>query len=502
MRTGSATLRLLFSVALLALSATAIAAADIGSDVRAALRATGLKKADFAVSIRDLRTGKLVASIDGTTPMAPASNQKIVTTGAALLALGADFRFETKLLRDGNRLTVVGSGDPCFGDDSILSRVMVTHPDGTRSKGLTHEALVDFWVTAVTKSAMTAVDELVVDDRILSREGAHPGWPADQLTAEYCAFPCGVNFNNNVLQVIPQVNGGSVSVRTIPSSPWMDIQIKATHKRGKSDKNSAWVRRANDGDTFTLMGNARESYTAPIPACLHDPALYFGEYLASRLRAKGITVARVRTATAADGTPRGTSIAPILRSPIEDAVTRANTDSSNLHAESLLKQVGVRSHGAPGNWSKGCDAVAEMLAKEMGSDASGFLIVDGSGLARTNRVTADGMTMWITRLANDPAVGAIFRRSLAVAGTSGTVKSRMRNIDRADAVVLCKTGYIHGVSCLSGLVESPDGRAYAFSVLGNDLTETGAVGKAKALQDAVATLLAKSLESSKARLGG
>jgi D-alanyl-D-alanine carboxypeptidase len=61
--------------------------------------------------------------------------------------------------------------------------------------------------------------------------------------------------------------------------------------------------------------------------------------------------------------------------------------------------------------------------------------------------------------------------------------------------VPCKTGYINGVSCLSGYV-GPVGGAprFAFSVLCNDLTDDkGGVTKAKALQEKVATILGSAM---------
>ena len=59
--------------------------------------------------------------------------------------------------------------------------------------------------------------------------------------------------------------------------------------------------------------------------------------------------------------------------------------------------------------------------------------------------------------------------------------------------VECKTGYIRGVSCLSGRVVSPDGQQYLFSVLGNNLVGDG-VSRARKLQEDVVTRLVRDLE--------
>jgi D-alanyl-D-alanine carboxypeptidase len=81
-------------------------------------------------------------------------------------------------------------------------------------------------------------------------------------------------------------------------------------------------------------------------------------------------------------------------------------------------------------------------------------------------------------------------RSFAEGGSSGTLKKRMAAVPDSLARVWCKTGYIAGTSCLSGYVLCSNGRRFAMSVLCNDLKENQ-VGKAKDLQDEIASILAR-----------
>ena len=94
---------------------------------------------------------------------------------------------------------------------------------------------------------------------------------------------------------------------------------------------------------------------------------------------------------------------------------------------------------------------------------------------------------------------------MAIGGQTGTVKKRFKDIERTGCVVQCKTGYIRGVSCLSGYVTAPDGRSMVFSVLCNELVEGDAVSKARSLQEKVVTAIAEDLLASgkrRDRLGG
>ena len=93
--------------------------AQVAARVQEAIRASGLPADSVGVSIRDVATMALVADARGGTSMVPASNMKVLTTGAALHVLGADWSFRTRLLRDGDRLTVVGDGDPSLGDPAL-----------------------------------------------------------------------------------------------------------------------------------------------------------------------------------------------------------------------------------------------------------------------------------------------------------------------------------------------------------------------------------------------
>ncbi|MSR44452.1 MAG: D-alanyl-D-alanine carboxypeptidase/D-alanyl-D-alanine-endopeptidase [Phycisphaerales bacterium] len=465
---------------------------DLAGAIRAEIAALGLKKAVIAVSVRDLGSQESILSVRGGEPMIPASNQKLLTTGAALVVLGENFFFKTRLLRDNDRLIVVGDGDPALGDPELLAQSNYVDAAGNIHTGLTIEHLLAAWIDAIKASGMTRVQELVIDDRIFAREGPHPLWPKDQLDEGYCAPPFGLNFHGNSLLVTAAPNAGHAPLITSisPASPWLKITNKGTSRSGKNDRNTMWMARDPQSGELTVYGNVKMSYVEPIAVGIGDPSQFLAQCLAHRLAIAGITVENARIASAVDPSPTGTPIGPILQTPIATVVTRCNVASQNLYAESLLKRLAAKSTGAPGSWATGAEAVAALLNARLGSLAGGFAISDGSGLSRGNLVTADGMTAWIGSISTDPSIGATFVESLAVAGKSGTVRKRMQDIDAQTATVQCKTGYIDRVSCLSGIVTAQDGTRFAFSVLANNLVEKDAVGKAKKLQDRVAKLIA------------
>jgi D-alanyl-D-alanine carboxypeptidase len=134
----------LLSVAYLALSTSA---GNLQDEVRGLMGSMGPKKGVTSVSVRDA-DGKEVVNIVGDQPLMPASNQKLLTTGTALRLLGPDFAFQTRLLRNGDRLTVVGDGDPAFADPELLAQMTYTDATGEQHTGMTVEALLALWTDA------------------------------------------------------------------------------------------------------------------------------------------------------------------------------------------------------------------------------------------------------------------------------------------------------------------------------------------------------------------
>lgn len=134
----------------LALGSTASATrlgSDLASDIDALVRASGLPRSSVSVAVVDVQTGRLVASSDPGRPMAPASNMKVLTTGAALEAFGPDFHFRTRLVSsespDGIRLTVVGDGDPAFGDPEVLASSSLLDANGRSRASVTADSLLE-----------------------------------------------------------------------------------------------------------------------------------------------------------------------------------------------------------------------------------------------------------------------------------------------------------------------------------------------------------------------
>lgn len=226
-----------------------------------------------------------------------------------------------------------------------------------------------------------------------------------------------------------------------------------------------------------FSGDGRSAYVS-------DPALAAVRRVKAAL--KGVGVRHVggltRGTTPASARPIGTATSP----PLPTILRAMNLDSDNFIAETLAKDVGAYGTGH-GTTGAGVRRTAELL-RDRGVLGATDRLVDGSGLSRRNRLSASSLVRLIADADGDPVWGAALISSLAKGG-EGTLIRRFRS-GPATNRVRAKTGYLNGVSAMSGRVVSRGGSRYAFALLMN----TSDILGARAAQDRIVTLLAAGSE--------
>jgi D-alanyl-D-alanine carboxypeptidase/D-alanyl-D-alanine-endopeptidase (penicillin-binding protein 4) len=96
---------------------------------------------EVSVHIRELASDDVLFDYHGDAPLNPASNHKLLTTAAALDLLGPEFRFETRALRAGDALYVIGEGDPTL--DELALRAMAAEIAAATDLGSLRRLVVD-----------------------------------------------------------------------------------------------------------------------------------------------------------------------------------------------------------------------------------------------------------------------------------------------------------------------------------------------------------------------
>ncbi len=435
-------------------------------------RPSSLKVALYAVSLDD---GRVLYSRSANDPMVPASNMKLVTTAAALWVLKPDYVYETLFYATGPIRNGVLEGD--------------LYVQGRGAPDLVCENL---WVMArqLRNLGIRQVrGGLVGDDTFFDRQGRNPHWKTSYAHRAF-GGPVGAlscNFNSVNIIVRPAERSGQPPVVVLdPFSNFFSVVNNATTRKGKMTLTAD--RRYRNGRNEVVLGGAIPigHPTSESLRSVDDPTGYFLSSLVEVAEEVGITFGR----------PPSLGIVPEDAEEIYSFESRSlgrllvemNKYSNNFSAEMILKTIGAEMLGAPGTTANGLLAVDAYL-RHHGLPMDGVVLDDASGLSRYNRVTARLLAEVVRHAWNDFEIGPEFFASLPVAGADGTLKKRMTG-GAALRRVRAKSGFINGVSSLSGVAGNPTTGPVAFAILMNG-SKLGN-GEAKRLQDSICAVLAGS----------
>jgi len=468
--------------------AVAVAAAPSLADPQAArLRRSidrivdrpALARGFWGIEVRSLRTGRVLYARNAEKAFRPASALKLVTTAAALDALGPDARVRTSVETAGRidafgrilgDVLLVGRGDPRLSGDETDRPLAAL------------EAMAD----ALVASGVRRIEgHLIGHEGALADERRGSDWTWEDLVWGYGAEVSALSFRDNVvalrllpggrpgeparLEIEPLTSGVGVESMVLTADAGVEEDLTLTREPGSNH-----VRLSGR----LPLGRSWEGRVAVV-----DPARHATSAFAEVLAARGIRVTGGLLTSSAP-LPEGLRVLAAHDGPsLAEAINFVNKDSLNLHAELLLRRLGLQAKGE-GSVAKGREAVLDFLARA-GVASEGWALTDGSGLARTDLVTPGGLVALLLAMDRHPQA-AVFRDSLAVAGVDGTLETRLRGTP-SEGRVRAKTGTLRQVNALAGYATTTGGERLAFAILVNN-AERGpdAVGAI----DEIATVLA------------
>ena len=184
-----------------------------------------------------------------------------------------------------------------------------------------------------------------------------------------------------------------------------------------------------------------------------------------------------------------TELAGVESAPLGEIVQWVLEASDNEAAEVLFRHVAI-AEGRPASFDGAALAVQGVL-RRLGIDITGARILDGSGLARGNRLTPDTLLSVLELAASEDHPGL---RSVAVdlpvAGFTGSLTYRFQTGDD-DGLgrVRAKTGTLSGVHGLAGIVTDRDGTVMSFVAIADRVKLPNTLD-ARATLDEIAAALA------------
>ena len=392
----------------------------------------------LGIAVKDLETGRTVFEHHAERLLNPASNHKLLTATAAMTLLGADYRFETTVLLDGDALVLRGGADPSLQVEDLRAL----------ARGLSTEG----------------IERIVVDDTLFSSRRFGPGYDPGGVGVSYMAPSGALSLQYNT--VVVHVRG--TEVRMDPPCPHLVLE------RGSS-RGPLQVSTHQDGDKTVVRVEGRARGNTKIRRRITDPGRFTASVFADALGRPDLPVER------GQADPNAQVLARHHSAPLPEVLGSALKFSNNFTTEQVLRTLGHHASGQPGDWDNGA-RVLRAFWDATGQEPGALSFENASGLSRRGRVTPRAMVELVSLWASDARAQPVMD-ALPVAGREGTLRTRLRG---SRGRVLAKTGTLSDATGLTGVVTDADGAPrYAFSVL----VGTERVGRAKRLQDRVVMAL-------------
>lgn len=408
-----------------------------------------LRNGDTGLYVADARTGQPVFAINADEAFNPASNVKMISTAAALELLGPAFRYPTRLLGATPENGVV------HGDVYLL---------GSYDPTLTAADLAEL-AEAVAARGITAIEGNIVIGADPTRDGIYRAVVPVEITAGEPGTAPSVS-NPLGAEHVFITNTAKTAKRAM--RPRLTYKVETT-------KNPAGMPRIH----LTIGGTIGLGGTTTYPLATRERTATAAYALKGALAARDVHVAGdIAIAELGDfvGESVGAGALPIElgrheSKPLAEIVTRVNKWSINWLADRVIMTAAALTRRQAPSMELALDAMYAWLARHPHIAKSELYVDTGSGLSYRTRISPTELVS-IVRAASgfaadaDPALGAAWTSSLAIAGTDGTLRHRVRGAE-VNARVRGKTGTLSTAIAMSGLVDVDPERPLAFALVTN-----------------------------------
>ena len=363
-----------------------------------------LSKASGRACAVVVQSGRVLYSRSSGDTFAPASTIKLLTAVAALDLLGEDTRLTTRMVAASEPKDGVVQGDLTIVGSGNPLLVTSGYKQSLENPDQVTQNFGDVADAVVGAGVREITGSIIGDESLLDKTRWIPSWPSRYQIG-------GVVGPLSALMV----NDGQTGFVDEPDRP------NAERKPGDASSLAAATLRTMLLDRGVRVGGTSGSGRAPEDA--HE-------------------------------------VATLDSLPISEIVGEMLTDSDNTTAELLTRLIGREMTGN-GTTAAGLEAIRTFLGSR-GLPIEELVMVDGSGLDTTNRVSCSLLTDVLALL---PAESPIIPK-LAVAGRTGTLRKRLLD-SPATAKVRAKTGTLSSVNALAGFADPKAGSELTFAMIQN-----------------------------------
>lgn len=434
---------------------------------------------NIGISVVDLNTGETVYQRNPYRAFIPASNMKLFSDAAALMALGPDYRYKTQLSTNATSI-----------EDGTLNGSLYIHLPGDPS--FSQKNLASLFVTLNSWGINRIKGDVVLISQNRYIDAQAPGWMVEDLKHSYGAPLSPVILDENRLTV-------TVNPAHKPDQPAL---VETSDKSGNwlinnqvRTKSSA----AHCGIDFSMDRENRLTVRGCVGVgqwavqqriAIRNPLRYTQNVIRQKLLDINI---HLDGQVVLGNSPGNTLLLASHQSkPISQLMADTLKPSDNLYADSLYLHAAAKIHGSPQNWKAAQETLKYFLEKQTDIDLQRAVLTDGSGLSRYDQLTPD-QTVGLLRFLHDRFPLAYeYIAALPVAGHDGTLQRRFKNPEQ-QGLIRAKTGTMTGVVSLSGYLYTANAHTLAFAIFINNMPGTSpkVSGRYRYLVDALCSYFLK-----------
>lgn len=438
----------LFTLALTPI-AQAAALTELPANVSKALKDAGISPRNVGVVVQAVDADQPLVRNNALQAMNPASTMKLVTTYAALELLGPAYTWQTEALSESTptngqlkgNLYLRGSGDPRLALEQFGLLLRQLHARG-----------------------VTNIDgDLVLDRSAFALPPHDPAAFDNEPLRPYNAGPDAllVNLKSLSLSLVADPTRKTVSVLSETPSDDLRIDNRLVLTQESCGDWREKIKIQVSGPTLVFSGNYAASCgekalnLAPWTANEQVEHLFRALWreLGGSLRGKvreGVTPPDVRVLAVHDS--------PALGEIVRDI----NKYSNNVMARQVFLTLAAERPATPEGARR---RIMSWLA-DKGLKLPELVLDNGSGLSRSERISAEGLSQLLLAAWNSPVMPELMS-SLPLAGNDGTLRQRLGN-GAATGRAHLKTGFLDGVRAIAGYVLDNHGKRWVVVFLIND----------------------------------
>ncbi|MFC0588103.1 D-alanyl-D-alanine carboxypeptidase/D-alanyl-D-alanine-endopeptidase [Novosphingobium aquiterrae] len=435
--------------------------------------------------------GREVVAINPDQRFIPASNTKLFTTAAAMAVLGQDEPAAETAAMTSLALVPAKRGAP----DVVLK-------GGGTALSTAGDCVKRCLGGLVSGIAMKTrkVGNVIADDTAFVDQRWSPGMSWNNIPTDSGTATSALVIDDNELPLtVTATQPGTPG--TVAVSPYLTVRNE-TRTVADGETKLGYDRAVNGRELRVFGTILADALPWKELLGIDDPADYAAWTVRQALEARGVKVTGkvvVRHRPAHSAAPAavpavaGAFALGVTPPPLAEEIALINKPSQNLHAEVLLRRIGLAAqaqdvfgpdNSEPGSIEAGQAALRTVLTKA-GIARAGYDFSDGSGMSTYNRVSPRAAVA-LLRWAATQSWGDVWRASLPIGAVDGTLRRRFAGTALAGKV-WAKTGTLNATNALSGYMQAASGRVLTFSILANDVPDGG---NALVAMDAAVSLIA------------